>query len=316
MLTPTARLLEFLELLQAKPLITGREISDRLGIDPRTVRRYVEALQNLGIPVEGQRGVGGGYRIRPGYRLPPLMLTDDEAVAVALGVQAAGRLGLSGSEDAADGALAKIHRVLPDGLRRRVEALEATLDFTSSARRGAPVSGETVLLLAYATRRKRRLRTTYRAFSGDETRRELSPHGLVVHSGRWYLAAHDHLRDDLRTFRVDRMLRVRVTDEAADDPPESFDAVTYVSTSLARAPWGWEVEVVLELPIDAALRRVPSTLAELADQDGGTVLRMRADSLDSAATVLAGLGCTFKIRKPDELRASVRALGQRLTRSA
>ena len=116
-----------------QPLITGREISDRLGIDPRTVRRYVEALQKLGIPVEGQRGVGGGYRIRPGYRLPPLMLTDDEAVAVALGVQAAGRLGLSGSEEAVEGALAKIHRVLPDGLRRRVEALEATLDFTSRA---------------------------------------------------------------------------------------------------------------------------------------------------------------------------------------
>ena len=135
MLTPTARLLELLELLQAQPLLTGREIADRLEIDPRTVRRYVGALQELGIPVEGQRGVGGGYRIRPGYRLPPLMLTDDEAVTVALGVQAAGRLGLSGSTEAAEGALLKIRRVLPDGLRRRVEALEATLDFTSRARK-------------------------------------------------------------------------------------------------------------------------------------------------------------------------------------
>ncbi|HEU5263226.1 MAG TPA: YafY family protein [Gaiellaceae bacterium] len=316
MLTPTARLLELLELLQAQPLITGREIADRLEIDPRTVRRYVEALQNLGIPVEGQRGVGGGYRIRPGYRLPPLMLTDDEAVAVALGVQAAGRLGLSGSTEAVDGALLKIHRVLPDGLRRRVEALEATLDFTSSARRGAPVRGETVLLLADAIRRRRRLRTTYRAFSGDETRRELSPHGLVVHSGRWYLAAHDHLRDDLRTFRVDRMLRVRVKNETADDPPDDFDAVTYVSTSLARVPWGWEVEIALELPLDEALRRVPATLAEVVDEGGTTVMRMRADSLDWVATVLAGLGCIFAIRKPEELRTSVRLLGERLAASA
>jgi predicted DNA-binding transcriptional regulator YafY len=315
-LTPTARLLELLELLQAQPLITGREIADRLEIDPRTVRRYVEALQNLGIPVEGQRGVGGGYRIRPGYRLPPLMLTDDEAVAVALGVQAAGRLGLSGSTEAVDGALLKIHRVLPDGLRRRVEALEATLDFTSSARRGAPVRGETVLLLADAIRRRRRLRTTYRAFSGDETRRELSPHGLVVHSGRWYLAAHDHLRDDLRTFRVDRMLRVRVKNETADDPPDDFDAVTYVSTSLARVPWGWEVEIALELPLDEALRRVPATLAEVVDEGGTTVMRMRADSLDWVATVLAGLGCVFAIRKPEELRTSVRLLGELLAASA
>jgi predicted DNA-binding transcriptional regulator YafY len=315
-LTPTARLLELLELLQAQPLLTGREISDRLDVDPRTVRRYVEALQDLGIPVEGQRGVGGGYRIRPGFRLPPLMLTDDEAVAVALGVQAAGRLGLSGSAEAVEGALGKIHRVLPDGLRRRVEALEATLDFTSNARQGAPVKGETVLVLADAIRRRRRLRVTYRAFSGDETRRELSPHGLVVHSGRWYLAGYDHLREDLRTFRVDRMLRLRVIDETADSPPEGFDAVAYVSTSLARVPWGWDVEVVLQLPLDEALRRVPATLAELVDEDGTTVLRMRADSLDWVANVLAGLGCLFTVRKPDELRTSIRALADRLAESA
>lgn len=316
MLTPTARLLELLELLQAQPVITGREISDRLEVDPRTVRRYVEALQELGIPVEGQRGVGGGYRIRPGFRLPPLMLTDDEAVAVALGVQAAGRLGLSGSAEAVEGALGKIHRVLPEGLRRRVEALEETLDFTSSARQGAPVKGETVLVLADAIRRRRRLRMTYRAFSGDETRRELSPHGLVVHSARWYLAAYDHLREDLRTFRVDRMLRLRVVDEVAADPPEAFDAVAYVSTSLARVPWGWEVEVALDLPLEDALRRLPATMAELADEEGTTVLRMRADSLDWAASMLARLGCLFTVRKPDELRASIRALADRLAESA
>ena len=316
MLTPTARLLELLELLQARPLITGREISDRLEIDARTVRRYVEALQRLGIPVEGQRGVGGGYRIRPGYRLPPLMLTDDEAVVVALGVQAAGRLGL-GSADAAEGALVKIHRVvLPDGLRRRVEALEATLDFTSRARRSTPVRGDTVLLLADVIRRRRRVRGTYRAYSGDETRRELSPHGLVVHSGRWYLAAHDHLRDDLRTFRVDRMRRLRAISEAAVDAPKGFDAVAYVSTSLARVPWRWEVEVLLELPVGEAARRVPATLAELIDEDGRTVLRMRVDSLDWMATILAGLGCGFEIRRPDELRTSVRELAERLARSA
>jgi predicted DNA-binding transcriptional regulator YafY len=315
-LTPTARLLELLELLQAQPLLTGREISDRLEIDPRTVRRYVEALQRLGIPVEGQRGVGGGYRIRPGYRLPPLMLTDDEAVAVALGVQAAGRLGLSGSAEAAEGALVKIHRVLPDGLRRRVEALEATLDFTSRARRSAPVRGDTVLLLAEVIRRRRRVRGTYRAFSGAETRRELSPHGLVVHSGRWYLAAYDHLRDDLRTFRVDRMRRLRAISEAAVDAPEGFDAVAYVSTSLARVPWRWEVEVLLELPVGEAARRVPATLAELIDEDGATVLRMRVGSLDWMATILAGLGCGFEIRRPDELRTSVRELAERLARSA
>lgn len=312
MLAPTARLLELLELLQTQTLTTGREIAERLSIDPRTARRYVAALQDLGIPVEGQRGVGGGYRIRPGYRLPPLMLTDDEAVVVALGVFAARRLGLSASDESVEGALAKLHRVLPDALRSRVQALESSLDFTAQPTTGVPVSGNAVLLLAEAIRRRRRLRATYRSFSGEETRRELSPHGLVVHSGRWYLAAHDHLRDALRTFRVDRMRRMRVVAEPAIAPPDGFDAVVHVSTSLARVPWPWEVEVLLDLAVDEAARRVPATLAELVDEEGRTLLRMRVGSLEWMATVLAGLGCGFAVRKPDELRASVRVLGKRL----
>jgi predicted DNA-binding transcriptional regulator YafY len=311
-LAPTARLLELLELLQAQTLTTGREISDRLGIDGRTVRRYIAALQGLGIPVEGQRGVGGGYRIRPGYRLPPLMLTDDEAVVLALGVAAAGHLGLQGSAEAVDGALAKIHRVLPDSLRRRVEALEATLDFTAAAPVGAPVAGDTALLVAEAIRRRRRLRSTYRSYAGDVTQRELSPYGLVVHSGRWYLAAHDHTRADLRTFRVDRMRDIAVGVEPALPPPDGFDAVAHVSRSLARVPWPWEVEVLLHLSVDEAAERLPATLAELADDGEGTLLRMRVSSLDWMAGMLAGLDCGFTVRKPDELRASVRALADRL----
>jgi len=314
-LAPTARLLDLLELLQARPLTTGAEIADRLGIDPRTARRYVAALQDLGIPVEGQRGVGGGYRIRPGYRLPPLMLTDDEAVVVALGVVASGQLGLT-SPESIDTALAKIHRVLPDGLRRRVEALEATLDFTRAAPAGAPVTGETVLLLADAIRRRRRVRSGYKAFSGEETRRELSPHGLVVHSGRWYLAAYDHMRTDLRTFRVDRMRRPTISREEAVAPPEGFEAVAYVSRSLARTPWRHDVVVLLHLPLEEATERLPATLAELSEADGGTLLRMRVSSLDWMASVLAGVGCTFAVREPEELRASVRALATRLAESA
>lgn len=313
--SPTARLLELLELLQAQPLTTGREIADTLAIDRRTVRRYVATLQELGIPVEGERGVGGGYRLRPGYRLPPLMLNDDEAIVVALGLVAARRLGLQ-SASSVDGALAKIHRVLPDALRRRVEALEATLGFTSPATAGEPVPGDVVLLLADAIRRRRRIRARYRSFEGQVTTRELSPHGLVVHAGRWYLAAYDHARDDLRTFRVDRMRRPAATDEPALAPPDAFDAVAHVSRSLARVPYPWEVEVLLDLPLGEAARRIPRTLAELLEADGGTLLRMRVTSLDWTATVLAGLGCGFVIHRPDELRASVRALARRLAEQA
>ncbi len=315
MASPTSRLLELLELLQARPLTTGREIADRLGIDARTARRYVGVLQELGIPVEGQRGVGGGYRIRPGYRLPPLMLGDEEAVAVVLGLLATRGSAPDGSPDAVDGALAKINRVLPSTLRRQVEALEETLGFTST--RGAvPADAAAVLLLADAIRRRRRVHTAYRTFAGEESERELSPHGLVVHAGRWYLAAYDHLREDLRTFRVDRMWRIVLLDDAALPSSEGFDAVAHVTRSLARVPWKWEVEVLLDLPADEAARRVPATLAELVDAPDGTLLRMRVGSLDWMATVLAGLGCGFTILRPDELRTSVRDLAAQLAAAA
>ena len=316
MRTPTSRLLELLELLQTRPLTTGREIAELLDVDRRTVRRDVAALQELGIPVEGQRGVGGGYRIRPGYRIPPLMLTDAEAVVVVLGLMAARRQGVENEAAPVDGALAKIHRVLPTTLRRQVEALEATIGFTAAATEGAPVAGDTVLLLADAIRRRRRLQIAYTAFSGERTRRELSPLGLVVHSGRWYLAAHDHTRDDLRTFRVDRIRSTTLAAADAVEPPDGFDAVAHVSTSLARTPWRWEIEVLLDLPPEVAAARLPATLAEVVEADGGTLLRMRAGSLDWTASVLAGLGCSFTIRRPDELRASVRALSERLAASA
>jgi len=309
--TPTSRLLELLELLQAKPLVTGRELGDRLGIDRRTVRRDIATLQRLGIPVEGERGVGGGYRLRPGYRLPPLMLTEDEATAVVLGLTAARRLAL-GDADGTDGALAKIHRVLPDALRRRVEALEATLAFTGHAITGEPPAGETVLLLAEAIRRGRRVRVTYRSYEGDRTTRELSPYGLVVHAGRWYLAAHDHRRSALRTFRVDRIRGAAIGSASAVTAPDGFDALEHVSRSLAQVPWPWEVDVLLDLPVDGARRRIPGTLAELSEEDGGTALRMRVSSLDWAASLLAGLGCRFRVRAPTELRASVAGLSERL----
>ena len=315
MASPTSRLLELLELLQTRPLATGREIADRLGIDARTARRYVGVLQELGIPVEGQRGVGGGYRIRPGYRLPPLMLGDEEAVVVVLGLLATRGSGSDGSAAAVDGALAKINRVLPATLRRQVEALEETLAFTRT-RSAAPADAAAVLLLADAIRRRRRIEIAYRTFAGDESERELSPYGLVVHSGRWYLAAFDHSRDDLRTFRVDRMSRTTLAEAAALEPPADFDAVAYVSRSLASVPWDWEVEVLLDLAVDEAARRIPATLAEVVDDPEGTLLRMRVDSLDWMASVLAGLGCGFTIRRPDELRASLRALAERLVADA
>ncbi|MGH2851192.1 MAG: helix-turn-helix transcriptional regulator [Solirubrobacteraceae bacterium] len=310
----TSRLLELLEMLQARPGLTGREIAERLAVDRRTVRRYVASLQELGIPIDGERGVGGGYRLRPGYRVPPLMLSEDEAVGVTIGVLAAQRLGL-GDPDGIDRAIAKIRRVLPESLRRRVEALEAALTFTASPGGATPPDADTALLLAEAIRRHRRVRLDYSSSGGTRTQRELSPYGLVVHAGRWYLAAHDHGRGALRTFRVDRVAGARLTRASAAAPPPDFDALEHVTRSLAQVPWPWAIDVRLDLPIEEARARIPRTLAELAPDDEATRLRMRVSSLDWAASLLAGLGCAFEVRAPDELRTAVHELAARLLRT-
>ena len=301
-----ARVLALLEALQDQPSVTGPELATRLGVDVRTVRRDVVSLQDLGIPVEAERGPAGGYRLRPGYRMPPLMLTATEATAVALGLLAARRDGLD-----ADGALAKIRRVLPDQVRLRVEALEQTLSSTGTGHEAMPPKGENLLLLADAALRGRRVHAVYVASDGARSERELSPYGVVSHRGRWYVPAHDHGRDEPRALRADRFRTVALRG-AGRPPPRDFDAVAFVSRTLARVPWTHEVEVLLHTPLAIAAERFPATLAELEPSGEDTLLRMRAESLDWVAGLLAGAGCAFTIRRPDDLRGSMRALADRL----
>src|SRR3954469_16054396 len=197
------RVLALLEALQDHPFSSGPELARRLSTDEGTLGRDVAALRELGIPVEAERGRGGGYRLRPGYRMPPLMFTPAEATAVALGLLAAQRDGV----DAA-GALAKLRRVLPDRVRLRVEALEQTLRFTRSGRGEAPAP-ESLLTLAEAARRGRRVSAQYTTSAGATARREVSPYGVVGHGGRWYVPAFDHGQGELRAFRADRFGAVR-----------------------------------------------------------------------------------------------------------
>ena len=297
-MTPATRLLAFLEILQDRPFVTGQELAERLEVDLRTVRRYAQAVQQLGFPVEGARGPAGGYRLKPGYKLPPLMLTEDEATAVVVGLHSARRLGVPTSEK----ALAKIQRVLPARLRARTESLEKVA-FTSPE--GTPPASETALTLAEAAQRGRRVSAQYTSYEGAETDRDLSPYGLVVHGGRWYLAAYDHGREDLRTFRVDRMRSVEM--HGAGRPPEpGFDAVEHVLRSFARVPWTHECVVEL------SSTDVHVPLGELQ----GNRLTMRVESLDYMARVLAGLDCDFTVISPPELNTSVDRLADRLARRA
>ncbi|MCP9947587.1 helix-turn-helix transcriptional regulator [Actinomadura madurae] len=314
---PTTRVLAMLELLQANQRIGGAELARRLGVDERTVRRYAARLEDLGVPVTAERGRHGGYRLMPGYKLPPLMLTDDEATAVVLGLLAGRRIGLAGQ--ATESALAKVERVLPAALRDRVQALRDTLGFTAPARdaaaRGAAPDTGAVLTLAAAARERRRVRLRYRSFRGADTERDLDPYGLVFHSGRWYVTGHDHRSGEIRTFRIDRVASAE-PGTARFEPPAGLDPVQHVTRSLAAVPYAHEVEVLLETTIAEARRRIPAATATLAEDAGGVLLTTRAERLDGMARMLAGLGFPFVIRRPGELRGHVRDLARSLQEQA
>jgi predicted DNA-binding transcriptional regulator YafY len=310
-----ARVLALLELLQARPGLTGPELARRLEVDVRTVRRHVATLEGLGVPVVAERGRHGGYRLMPGYKLPPLMLTEDEAVAVVLGLLAAERIGMHAAAPAVASARAKVERVLPVTLRDRVAAVSSTLGFTTAARTGTAPEAEVLLALGTAGRERQRVALTYRSWRGEPTSRELDPYGLVFHAGRWYVAGHDHRRGAVRTFRLDRVGEV-VPGSARFTVPAGFDAVAHVLSGLAEVPYRYEVEVVVHGPADAVARRVPPTVGSLAPHPEGTLLRARAEDPAGMARMLAGLGMRFTVVRPDEVRAAVAALAGELAESA
>ncbi|MEU5883067.1 YafY family protein [Spirillospora sp. NPDC047279] len=310
---PTTRVLTMLELLQAHPRMRGVELAERLGVDERTVRRYAARLDELGIPVVAERGRYGGYRLMPGFKLPPLMLTDDEATAVVLGLLAGRRVGLPG--EATERTLAKVQRVLPPALRDRVQALQDTLAFTLAARDATAPGTAALLTLAAAARERRRVRIRYRSFQGEESERDVDPYGLVFHSGRWYVTGHDHRSGETRTFRVDRVAAA-TPGEDTYEVPEGVDPVQHVTRSLSRVPYQHEVEVLLETGLEEARRRVPASTATLTATDGGVLMVTRAERLDGMAQMLAGLGWPFVVRRPAELRDAVRALADTLRAQA
>ena len=304
---PASRVLAMLELLQAHRRLTVGELAARLGVDERTVRRYATTLTDLGIPVTAERGRYGGYRLSPGFRLPPLMLTGDEAVAVMLGLVAARRIGLTAEAPAAEAAEAKISRVLPADLADRLAALRSALGFTmrEAAGHDGPDS-DTLLMLGAAVRSHERVAIEYRGGT-----RQFDPYGVVFHSGRWYAVGLDHQSGEIRTFRADRISAI-TPGGSRFEPPEAFDAVAHLNQQWAARDYRWQVEVLLEADLETVRRRVPASMAELAETDGGVLMRCRAERLDGMAQMLAGLGHPFTVLTPDELRDEVRHLAARL----
>ncbi|MFE3444239.1 helix-turn-helix transcriptional regulator [Nocardia sp. NPDC059180] len=307
----SGRLLRLLSLLQMHREWTGGELAEELGIDVRTVRRDVDKLRTLGYPVDAARGVAG-YRLGAGSTLPPLLLDDDEAVAVAIGLRTAASGTISGIEDSSLRALTKLEQMLPSRLRHRVSTLHSA---TITVAAGGPtVDPETLTALACAIRDRHRLRFDYRSHDGTTSLRITEPHRLA-HTGRhWYLIAWDVDRADWRTFRVDRLLpRIPTGPRFAPREAPEVDLAGYVSDNVSVAPYRYAARVTIAVSADIATERIPPTIGVVEPIDAEScLLRTGSNSLDELAIYLALFDLPIRIHEPPELIDRVRAITARL----
>ncbi|NEK57168.1 YafY family transcriptional regulator [Geodermatophilus sabuli] len=316
MTDPGGRTLRLLSLLQQRRYWAGADLADRLGISVRTLRRDVDRLRTLGYPVEAQRGVDGGYQLAPGAALPPLVLDDEEAVALVIGLQAAAHSAVAGTAESSVRALAKVVQVMPARLRRRVEALRAV---TEPASWGGPrdvVDPAALTTVASACRDVERLAFAYTAADGTPTDREVEPHRLVSLGRRWYLVAYDLTRGDWRSFRLDRLSAPRAT--GARFAPRRLpaeDAVAFVRAGLGVRATGWRVEALVAAPADDVRARIGRWAAVEDAGPGRCRVTTEPDDLDWAALALGSLGAEFSVVGPPELREHLRGWADRFDRA-
>ncbi|TDC60441.1 WYL domain-containing protein [Actinomadura sp. GC306] len=316
-MSPSERLLRLLSLLQARRAWSGPELCERLGVSARTVRRDIGRLRDLGYPVHAVPGAAGGYGLAAGAAMPPLLLDDEEAVAIAVGLQAAAAGGaVEGIGEASVRALAKLQQVLPARLRRRVSALHAATTPLDGPPAGPRADPRTLTVLAAACRDRERIRFTYRRADGTESARVAEPHGLVPAGRRWYLVAFDTGRGAWRSFRVDRLTSPRPTGvRAAPREPPAAGPAAFVARSRARSP---RVSAVLRVHAPAAELadrfRVSGTEVQAVDERT-CLLRTGADSLEWTALRIAYLDLDFEVQGPPELTERLTAMAARLTRA-
>lgn len=315
MLQTAARLLRLLSLLQARRHWSGADLADRLEVTGRTLRRDVDRLRSLGYPVHSTSGMAGGYRLGAGAALPPLLLDDDEALAVSVGLRTAAGGTVAGMEEAALRALTKLEQVLPSRLRRRVAALHTFI--VPFANAGPTVDPVALSVIAGACGDHEQIRFDYRGHDGTASRRTVEPSGLVHTGRRWYLVGWDVTRASWRTFRVDRIAPKVTTGMrfVARDPPDR-DLAAYVSRSVSAVTQPLRARVLLRAPVDAVTARVPPWAGRLEPVDDSTCeLHTGATSLDWLAAWIASLGVDFEVREPPELLGRLRVLADRLLRA-
>jgi predicted DNA-binding transcriptional regulator YafY len=312
----SSRLLGLLSLLQGRRDWPGDQLADRLEVSGRTIRRDIERLRRLGYPVESVTGPAGGYRLRAGSAMPPLLLDDDEAIAIAVGLRTAAGASVTGIEETALRALVKLEQVLPARLRRRVHAL-------GSVTLTLPVGGPTVdpqhlTVIATACRDCECIRFGYRSRDHTRSRREVEPESLVNRGRRWYLVAWDRHRNDWRTFRLDRIAKPESTGvRFVSRTLPATDAAAYLEQSITGAPNRFEAIVTLQIAADQIASRVPAHWGAIEPIDAhSSTYRTGDDDLRWLAWRIAMLGVDFVVHEPPELIEHLQVLAARLTRAA
>jgi predicted DNA-binding transcriptional regulator YafY len=310
MYDPTSRVLTVLELLQSRPCISGTELATRLEVDARTIRRYMLKLQDIGIPVEATAGRYGGYRLRGGFKLPPLMFSNEEVLALMLGLSMARAANIESMTPSIEGISAKIERVLPEALRQQVQAFQET--HTISSRVTEPrVKKNVIDTMSLAMNRGQQVWIHYRKEQGEENERVIDPYGIVYYNECWYVPAYCHLSMDMRIFRLDRVLECRIED-ATFTRPSDFHALQHVIRSIRDIPDTWNVEVILHTTMEQAQSKVPETLAALEQQEQGVRLYAMIADLDWMAHFLVGLNLPFSVLQPFELRSALQRVAEEI----
>lgn len=303
---PLTRILTTLEILQAHDQVAGAELARRLEVDLRTVQRYILRLRDLNIPIQASPGVGGSYRLRPGFRLPPLLLTNDEAFALSLGLRALRQIGLEAFAPSTEGALAKLGRVLPVALRDSLHALEDVVAFERNAWI-VPTPAANLVTAASAIQARQRLQFSYISHQGTPSRREIEPFAVLHTDDRWYLVGHCLDRAAIRTFRLDRVTDLQPT-PTTFRPPADFNASRYLAEHLPFLQSDFQIDLWIDLPLEQARQSFALWRVAMHRQGEGTRLQCGRDNLDFFAAMLLSTRRRIVVHTPPALRDTFHAL--------
>jgi predicted DNA-binding transcriptional regulator YafY len=314
MYDPILRALTVLEILQARDHVTGAELAERLEVDLRTVQRYIVRLKDLSIPVESSPGVGGAYRLRPGFRLPPLLLTNEEAFALSLGLRGLRQIGLAAFAPATESALAKLGRVLPEALRESIRTVEEVVAVEPGPW-VVPTSVEALMRAATAIRGGRRVRFRYQSHGGRISRRQVEPWAALHTDGRWYLIGYCLTRKAARTFRLDRVTGLELGAERFRRPAD-FDPRKYLAEHMPFVQSDYQIDVWIDMAAEDAVRQFAPWRIAAEPEGEGTRLRCGRDRLELFAAMLLSLGRRIAVRSPAELRETFRELARQARAAA